>query len=805
MIRQDFRFALRTLARSPAYTLVALVTLALGIGANSAVFSIVNTVLLGPLPYPEADRLVQVAELDSKNGRMQAAWRNFVDWRARSTQFEGLVAHVSGESTVLGTGDALRSGTAAVSEGFFRTIGVQPVLGRALRPEEHRLGAPPAAVVSDGFWRTYLGSRRDLTATRLNIWGFDLQVVGVMPPGFEYPNDVDVWYPVELDEQSDSRTSHNYVVLGRLGPGVSLTQAKAELDGITRGFLEADPGAAQERGFADFFPRAVSVMPLQEALVGNLRRPLWILLGASLLVLLVACTNLASTTLARGTAREREYAIRCALGASRLRMTRTIVTETFALTLLGAFAGLALAYMVLQALPVLAPAGVPRIDEVRLDGAAVGFTLLLSVVAAALAGILPGWRVSNGALESLRGGVRAGDGPRGQRIWKWLIAAETALALLLLIGSGLLLKSFWSVLAVQPGFQTSGVLTATLNPPSSKFDGNERKRLYYDALLERLQSVPGVATVGLVTAAPMTWVPNGMTDIEGGPQTGINAQYFLASPGYFTALDIPLLRGRWFDATALENTEHVVVINRTFAEQAWPGQDPIGKRITGGGMDDYWDQLKWATVVGVVGDIRQRDLTLPPRPALYFSYRQRPFRASSMTAVIRPASSSTASMVPALRAAIVEVDRDVPVKFSTIEERLATGLAARRFVMLVIAAFAGLALVLASVGVYGVVAYAVERRRREIGVRLALGGQPGRVRRQVQNDYMIAIGLGAAAGVLLALGFTRLLTTMLFEVRPTDPLTFVAVLGLLAAAGWTASLVPTLRTTRVDPVETMRE
>ncbi|MGH7472123.1 MAG: ADOP family duplicated permease, partial [Longimicrobiales bacterium] len=678
-----------------------------------------------------------------------------------------------------------------------------PALGRAFATSEHRVGSEPVAVVSHTFWRTQLGADPNITARRLIVDGFNARVIGVMPPGFGYPGAVDIWYPMELDEPNDSRTSHNYQVLGRLKPGVSVAQAKAELDAITRRILEREPLAAQEQGFEDYFPRSAAVLTLRQAMVGNTQRPLWILLGAALLVLLVACTNLASTTLARGTAREHEYAIRHALGAGRGRMIRALFSETIALTSVGAGLGLLLAFFVLKLVPVLAPAGVPRLDEVQLNARVAGFTILLSVIAALLSGLLPGLRVSAHAIRTLRSGARA-VAPGRVNVWKSLIACEVALALLLLVGSGLLLRSFWTVLDVQPGFATTGLLTATVNPPSAKYGNNQSRRLYYDALLARLESLPGVQMAGLTVAAPMNWISNGMVEIAGGPQPTLSGDYQLASPGYFRALEIPLLRGRFFEPGDQETAEHVVLVNRTFAEQAWPGQDPIGKRITGGGMDDYWNQTKWATVVGLVGDLRQRDLTVRPRPTLYFSYRQRPFRSWSMTAIVRPRAGQPQTLIPQIRNAIRAIDADVPVRFATIEQRVSNALAPRRFVLTVILAFACVALILASVGVYGVVAYAVERRRKEIGIRLAVGAQPSSVRNMLQREYMTAAAAGALVGVILAFAFTRVLATMLYEVKATDPLTFGAVLAVLAATAWIASLVPAIRSTHVDPLETMR-
>ncbi|MGD8868931.1 MAG: ABC transporter permease [Gemmatimonadales bacterium] len=804
-LAQDLRFALRIFRNSPGYTAVALVTLALGIGANAAIFSIVNGVLLRPLPYPDADELVRIWELAERGGAMQGAWRNILDWRDAAESFDGLVAHGSGGmSTVLGMDRPLRVGVTAVSEGFFRVIGVEPVRGRAFLPEEHRLGADPAAVVSDAFWRTHLGADPDLESRRLAVSGFNMRIVGVMPPGFDYPGKIDIWYPLELREQTQSRTAHNFVVLGRLRDGVALEQADAELDAITAGFLEADPGVAEETSFEDFFPRSARVTPLQESIVGDTRRPLSILLGASALLLLIACTNLASTSLARGTQRERELAVRQSLGAGRSRVVRQLFTESVVLAMSGGVIGIGLALLAVRVLPVLMPA-LPRLHEVGVDPVVLFFTLAVAVLAALLFGLLPGLRMADRQLASaLRSGTRAGRGPARQRAWRWLVAGEVALALVLLVGSGLLIRSFWTVLQVRPGFRAAGVLTATVNPPASKYEDGAARLPLYEALLGQLETMPGVAKVGLVSRPPMEGVSNGFVDVRGGPQPGVTGYYQLVSSGYFSVMGIPLLRGRLFDERDRESSEHVVVVNQAFADLAWPGEDPIGKQMTGGGMDEYWDQDKWATVIGIVADVRQRDLTRPADPTYYFYYRQRVARSWSMTAVLLPERGRAAALAPGVRKVVRRIDSDVPVTFATIEERISTSVGERRFTMIVLGVFAAIALVLACVGIYGVVAYTVAQRTREIGIRVALGARPAAVRRMVQRDSLTAAVIGGVTGLALAAAVTRVLGSMLFEVSPLDPLTYAGVVLALGVVAWMAGYVPSLRSTRVDPTVAMR-
>jgi predicted permease len=806
VLLHDVRFAIRSLRRNPAYTLTALITLIIGIGANVAVFSVVRGVLLSPLPFPQPDALVAVREEKGSGGHMAVAWRNFIDWRERQRAFEAIAAYSrGGPSTVLGLGQPVRVGVSGVSLGFFETLRASPARGRTMLPEEHQFGGPPAVVVSDAFWRTWLGSDPAFTERTLEVGGFLVNVVGVMPPGFDFPAGVDIWAAIELNQQSESRTAHNFNVVGRLAPGTSIDRADADLDAITAAFLTEDPGAASADGFEDFYPQGVFTEPLLESLVGDTRRPLLILFGASFLVLLVACTNLASAMLARGTNREREYALRRSLGAGRAQLLRHVLTESFVLSLAGAAMGVGLAAVFLDILPALAPAGIPRIDQVRMDATVLGAALLVSIFTALLFGLLPALRVSEGSYGStLRTGGRGGHGRARLRIWNALIAIEVGLALTLLVGSGLLLRSFWTVLSVEPGFHTEGVLTATVNPPTSRYPDGAARLLFLDAVLREIESVPAVAQYGLIGAPPMTSVPNGLVGIRDAAQTVVTGEYQLASAGYFDAMGIPLIGGRLFDERDNADAPHVVVVNAAFAAAAWPGDDAIGKQMTGGGMDDFWDQERWATVIGVVGDIRQSDLTRDPLPTFYFPYSQRPFRTWSMTMTARPATGAAAALAPAFRDAVRRVDPDVPVTFATIESRMADSLTPRRFTMVVLGFFAGAALILACVGIWGVVAYAVARRTREIGIRMALGADAGSVQRLVQSRYLAAAAVGGVGGLVLAFAVTRVMRSLLYEVEPNDPLTVAAVIVTLAVATWFASLVPSRRATRVSPMETMR-
>jgi predicted permease len=475
------------------------------------------------------------------------------------------------------------------------------------------------------------------------------------------------------------------------------------------------------------------------------------------------------------------------------------------LSVAGAALGVGLAALVLRVLPALAPAGIPRIDNVRLDGTVLVAALVVTLVTALLFGFLPALRVSEGGFAStLRTGGRAGHGRGRLRVWNALIAVEVGLALMLLVGSGLLLRSFWTVLRVEPGFRTANVLTATVNPPTSRYPDGASRRTFLAEVMREIESVPVLASAGLIASPPMTSVPNGLVGVRESAVAGVTGEYQIASAGYFETMGVPLVRGRLFDERDHADAPHVVVVSSAFAEAAWPGEDPIGKQMTGGGMDDFWDQDRWATVIGVVGDVRQSDLTLDPYPTFYFPWRQRPFRTWSMTIAARSTQGSAAALAPAFRDALRRVDPDVPVTFATIESRLSSSLTPRRFTMIVLAFFAAAALLLACVGIWGVVAYAVARRTREIGIRMALGADAGSVRRLVQGGYLVSAGVGALAGLVLSFALTRVLASLLYEVKPNDPLTVGAVIVTLAAAAWLASFFPSRRTTSVSPMETMR-
>jgi putative ABC transport system permease protein len=801
---QDARSALRNVAKRPAFAAVAVATLALGIGANTAAFSVLHGVVLARLPYPEPDRLMRVAELRRDGGQMSVAEPNFEDWRTQARSFDGLAAYSAWRSTVLGADRPALATAAAVSEAFFRVFGVEPAVGRRTLSEEHRLGADPAAVVSHRFWRSHLGGR-ELDDLTLDVAGFDVRIVGVLPPGFDFPEGTDLWYPMELSEPNTSRTAHNWQVVGRLRAGTDPAAADRELDALTARVIAEDPSSAGEA--ADYLAAGALVTPLLEDLTGPVRRPLLLLLGAAGLVLLVACSNLASAFLARGIERQREMAVRVSLGAGAGRLLRQLFAESLLVALAGAAAGLALAWGILRLVLTRAGTGdaLPRLAEIGLHGPVLGFTLAISALTALLFGVLPGLGLVRRAPSRPLHGADRGSADRGRRrAWRALVVVEVALAVVLLAGSGLLLRSLWEVLDQDPGFDPERVTAVSVHLPASLYPGNPERRAFFDEILERLAERPEVAGAGVVSSLPLGGSgSNGLIQIEGGAVPDLTAEYRVAGGEYFESLSIPLFEGRAFDRRDHPDAPHAAIVNRALADAAWPGESPLGKRLTGGGMDDYWDQEVWATVVGVVGDVRQRDLTRADRPTVYFHHRQRPFRLWAGEVVVRsrePAERIAAVIDGAVRA----TDPQVPYELRPMDRVVLDSVARQRFAASLLAGFALVGLTLAALGIYGVVSYTVAQRRRELGIRLALGASPRRVRNQVVASSMATVGAGIALGLAGALAAGRLVASLLYGVEPTDPATLAAVAALLAGAAFLATYLPARETVRIDPVETLK-
>ena len=812
---QDVRYGLRMLAKNPGFTAVAVLTLALGIGANSAIFSVVYGVLLRPLPYPKPDQIVDLREVSAEGGRMHFADPNFEDVRSQSHVFQGVAEYSAWLQPVSGGSEPTRSTVASVSHDFFPLMAVGPVLGRGFLAEDQRFGAAPVALVSYGYWKQYLGGMNNLSTLKLTIENQSVSVVGVLPPGFRFPSDSDIWVPRELWERLPSRTAHNWQVVARLRDGVPLAQARAELTGIAQRLK-------QQYG-QDTMMTDVAVSPLRDALTSDIRPALLVLLGAVGFLLLVACANVVNLLLAQAAARERELAVRSALGAGRNRLVRQFLTEALLLSVAGGTLGVLAALWGVDALVALAPSNLPRLQDVAVNLPVLSFTFALSVAVAAGLGIFTALRATSGELQGAL--VERGQGHtgtlRGQRLSRVIIAAQMAITVVLLAGAGLLGRSLLRVLEVNPGFRTEHVLTIDLAMPSAGNDTQKVQRVaFLSELFSRLRAVPGVLEVGGVDGLPLTsGLPDGtyvlmnpqenpqrIKDLEqlwhDSTRTG-DADYCLASEGYFRALGIPLLRGRLFDQRDTMDAPHVALISQSLAREKWPNQDPLGRTIEFGNMDG---DLRLLTVVGVVGDVREDSLEARPRPTIYVNYRQRPqaMNATGRFTLVMRTAADPAVVFSAAREIVRGLDPNVPPSFNTFTEVFSASLKTRRFNLTLVGVFAATALLLAVAGIYGVMAYSVARRTHEMGVRIALGAGAPDVLRLVLSQAMLTTVVGVVVGIAGSFVLTRAMQSLLFGVSATDPVTLAGVALLLGFAALLASYIPARRATKVDPMVALR-
>ena len=816
---QDVRYGLRMLAKNPGFTAVAVLTLALGIGANSAIFSVVYGVLLRPLPYPKPDRIVDLREVNHRGGRMNFADPNFADVRSQNHSLQGVAEYAAWLQSVSGGSEPTRSMVASVSRDFFPLMGVRPVLGREFATEEQRFGAAPVALVSYAYWKQHLGGTSDLSKMKLTIENKSCSIVGVLPPGFRFPSDSDIWIPRELWETLPSRTAHNWQVVARLGEGVPLAQARTELSGIAQRLKQQ---YGQDTNMTD-----VAVSPLRSALTSDVRPALLVLLGAVGFLLLVACANVVNLLLAQAAARERELAIRSALGAGRNRLVRQFLTEALLLSVAGGALGVLAALWGVDALVALAPNDLPRLQDVSINLPVLSFTFALSVAVAAALGIFTALRATSGELQAVlaeRGQGHTGT-LRGRRLSRAIVAAQIAITLVLLAGAGLLGRSLLRVLSIDPGFRTQNVLTIDLALPNPELAmpwqqtnaGKLRRVAFLSELFSGLRALPGVREVGGANGLPLT---TGLADggyILMNPQvktprwedleqlwhdstrTG-DADYCVASEGYFGTLGIPLLRGRLFDDRDTMDAPHVALISQSLARERWPNMDPLGRTIEFGNMDG---DLRFLTVVGVVGDVREESLEARPRPTIYVNYRQRPQATGQFTVVLRT-EADPAVVFSAARAIVRDLDPNVPPSFSTFTEVFSASLKTRRFNLTLVGVFAATALLLAVAGIYGVMAYSVARRTHEIGVRMALGAGATEVLRLVLSQGLLTTAVGLAIGIAGSFVLTRAMQSLLFGVSATDPVTLAGVALLLGCAALLACYVPARRATRVDPMVALR-
>lgn len=795
----DLRFALRMLLKNPGFTAVAALTLALGIGACTSIFSIVDAVLLRSLPYGEPDRIIQLREINEKSLQMAVTEPNYLDVRTRSHSLEAVAQYGGGLITVTGGNQPVRANALDVSSGFFRVLEIRPFLGRLFLPEESKVGGEAVAVVSYGFWKQVLGGKADLSGIRLRMIERRFTVVGVMPAGFNFPQDTEIWVPRELFSPDTSRTAHNWSVIARLHAGVSLEQARAEVSAIGRQLRQEN---GEDTNAVDF-----ALIPLHKYLVGNVRDALMIIFAAVGFLLLVAGANVTNLLLARVTARQKEFAVRAALGASRRRLVRQFITENLLLTLVAGALGVLLSFWGVDLLIGLNQKALPRASEIGVDARALMFTLGLSLLIAVVLGLVPMFRLSK---QDLQSGLKASGpgqpaGTTNHQLRGLLVVVQIALTLILLIGAGLLGKSFYRLLHVDPGFRTESAVVMDLSLPRSEDDVRKKllaksTRLFYQELIERLNRLPGVTAVGGVNGLPMTGIARNETFlIDDDPSKTGYAEYRLASQGYFAAMGIPLVRGRLFEASEGPDSLHVAVISQSLARRVWPNENPIGKRIQFGNMDG---DLRLLHIVGIVGDVRERGLDAELRPTVYAYALQRP-QASDLSVVVR-GQSDPATLVPAMRRVVQSLDPELPINFRTLEQIFSSSLDQRRFSLVIFGAFAAVALLLAVMGVYGVMTYAVAQRSKEIGVRMALGATVRDILKQTMGQGLRLIVPGLAVGLIGALAVTRLLVTLLFGVSPADSFTFATVAGLLATVALLACYIPARRAAKVDPVVALR-
>jgi putative ABC transport system permease protein len=800
----DLRYALRGLRRAPGFALAAVLTLALGIGANSAIFSVVNSVLLRPLPYAAPEQLVMVWGRYPEFGRTSTSIPDFRDWREQTGSFAAMAARREGLAVLMGSGEPEQLTADRVTANFFQTLGVRPRLGRGFLPEEELGGGgeDQVVVLSDGFWRRRFGADAGVVGRTITLSGRPYTVVGIAPADFRFARAVDLWAPLQVDDPEAQRRSESLTVFGRLKPGVTVARAGADLAGVLRRLAEQYPetnGSLQSE-----------VIGMQDDFVGDVRPAIVAFMGAVGLVLLIACANVANLLLARAAAREREVAVRVALGAGQGRLVRQLLTESAVLAVLGGLLGLALAAWAVAAVRAAEVQFIPRQTEVRVDVAVVLFSLVLAAATGLLFGLAPAVRLAGTSLQGvLREGARGSTlGGAAGRLRSALVLGEVAVALVLLVGAGLLIRSFEMLNRVDVGFDPRGVLTYQAVFPTAKFQDVEQLPALYERVIDGARAIPGVQGAAVSRSLPMDGAGYITFAIEGRPSRESSAgaapedlQPFAVSPGYFGVLRIPLRRGRLFAASDAAGAPDVALINEEMARRFFTdGRDPIGRRVTFGDPADT--SAVWSTIVGVVGDVAQEGVTAKPYPQLYRPIAQQPSR---LVAVALRTARDPLAIAPAARQALRAVDRDVPLsRLQTLEARVADSIARPRVSVLLISAFAWVALTLAAVGIYGVMSYTVAQRTREIGVRMALGASAGNVQRLVVRQGMGPALVGVAVGLVLALLGSRLIASLLYGVSAVDPLTFVAVPIFLGAVALLATVVPAFRATRVAPTVALR-
>jgi len=796
---QDLRYGLRILAAKPGFTIIAILTLGLGIGANTMIFSVVNAVLLNPLPFPDSNRLVRLSESHGGGHPSNITYATFLDLVGQTQSLENIAAARFWSDNITDGGEPEQIPIMLVSGNFFSALGVAPQLGRTLNADDDTPGHDKVVVMSDALWHRRYGGDPGIVGRTIRFGGRELTVIGVMPRGFQssilFSGQYELWAPlVPGGVLHDNRRSHLLGVIARVKPQATIAQAEAELQSLADGIEEKNKGVDDPNlGF--------SVVSLRDRMVASTRPALMVLLGAVGCVLLIACANVANLLLARSAAREREMALRLALGASRWRVSRQLLTESTLLGVAGGATGLFLAVWGIASIGALAPANLPRVDEVRIDGRVLAFTIAASLLTGILFGLAPALQLPRLSIhEVVKDGARGTSGSRRRWLRQVLVVSEVAIALVLLVGAGLLINSFWRLQQVNRGFEARNVLTVGLT--LSRYSNNEQQISFLRQVIERAGQLPGVRSAGVTSTLPTRGGPATDFVIEGRPKVAVgdepDADIRIVDSNYFRTMEIPIRAGRSFSDTDLNDAPKVMVINENMARRFWPNEDPIGQRVT---MMDWGPPLT-GQIVGVVGDVKSDGMDTQTRPMIYWPYTQFPVIFNSL--VVRT-EVEPLSVLGALKQQIWAIDPSQPVaSASTMEQVMSDSVATRRFNMLLLGVFACFALVLAAVGIYGVISYTVSQRTHEIGIRVALGAQRSDIIRLVVGQGMTLTMVGVIAGVAAALGMTRLMTTLLFGVSPTDAPTFTAVAVLLIAVALTACIVPARRATKVDPMTALR-
>jgi putative ABC transport system permease protein len=805
MAKQDVRFALRTFRHAPAFTAVAVLTIALGIGATAAIFSVVNAVILKPLPYPDAERIVMVWMDNRRLGVKEDvhSYPNLADLKSQNRTLSHLAPFREAGFNLTGEGaEPMRVYGGALPAEVFAALGVRPVVGSLYTSANEQDGNDLVVVLSNALWKDRFGGQANVIGQQIELNGRKRTVVGVMPPKFAFPSEQSqLWVPLVIGEQmKTARSWYALPAIGRLKPRVSLAQARADLATVAARLAEQYP---DNRDYGTW------VVPLPEQVVGpTLRTALWIMLGAVAAVLLIACANVANLLLSRAAVREREVSVRMALGASTGRLVRQLLSESLVLSAIGGAVGVFLAWAGLRLLRALAPADLPRMDDVSVDGTVLLVTAGVTVLTGMLFGLVPAAQSSRTSLsETMReGGRGATSGRGGQRLRRMIVAAQLALVVVLLTGAGLLVRTFATLQGVQLGFNPENVLTVSLQLPVAKYPEPPTAVAFYQSLLDRVRAIPGVRAAGTVTTMFLSQTPNsGSIVVEGRPVRREDREVTIdgASPGFFETVGARLVRGRLFDGTERQDGQLVAVINEQMAKAYWPGVSPIGRRFRWGFQDSDTTQSPWRTVVGIVADMRRTGVDMPVREEAFVPYAQ---RTTLGNLVFVKTTGDPMAIVPRVRDVLRQLDPAQPItKIETLEQQLSGLIAQRRFNMTLVAAFAVLALVLAIIGAYGVTSYLVSQRTKELGVRLALGAQPSGVARLVVADGMRVAGVGVVVGVVAALFTTRLAASLLYGVSPRDPVTIAAVAVVLLTVAALANYLPARRAARVDPLVALRQ